>query len=97
MTQDNWNSYIVMLENGIGTHAYNLLKKAKLGNFGGINTEILKLKMIIPYMSIMFEYDLVTSTDDDLNYFDKTEMKHISNYMNRILNKTYNPDFLLDN
>ena len=95
MTQENWDDYRFLLQMDFGEFGYNLLSKAKLGNFSGLDMNVKKLKILRVLIDIVMYYDLVSLTDLDLNYFSRTKMITIADYINRLLKKTYNPDFVL--
>jgi hypothetical protein len=95
MTEESFRNYKISLEKDYGDLAYSILSKAKLGNFGGFENNIVRLKLLEAYIDIVLHYKLYASGGTNYSYFDYSEMQKIAQYINRLLKKTYNPDFLL--
>lgn len=93
MTATEFKIYKVNLEKDYSDLIYVISKKIKIGKTIGVPMQNLILMSF--YIEMILNYNLPLETEDNMNYLSDIEMQDIAFNLNRLLNKVYNPDFIL--
>lgn len=93
MTATEFKIYKINLEKDYSDLIYVISKKIKIGKTIGIPMQ--DLIILSFHIEMILNYNLPLESEENMNYLDDTQMKDIAFYLNRLLNKVYNPDFIL--